>query len=62
MNAPTLTHYLVVLYLAASSFIVTPAGQALIHQYPYLAGVATTLSFLGALYHVPSGASPNEQK
>jgi hypothetical protein len=59
MNAPTLTHYLVVIYLAVSGFISSPAGIALLHQYPYLAGVATTLSFLGALYHVPV---PNGQK
>ena len=62
MNAPTLTHYLVALYTALSGFAVSPAGVALIHQYPYLAGVVSTLGFLGALYHIPSGAVPNGQK
>jgi hypothetical protein len=62
MNAPTLTHYLVVAYTILSGFAASPQGLQLIHQYPYLAGVASTLAFLGALYHVPSGAIPNDQK
>ncbi len=62
MNAPTVTHYLVVLYTAISGFAASPAGIALIHQYPYLAGVFSTLGFMAALYHIPSGTVPNGQK
>ena len=62
MNAPTVTHYLVVAYTILSGFAASPQGIQLIHTYPYLAGVASTLGFLGALYHIPSGTVPNGQK
>jgi hypothetical protein len=46
-------HVLAVAGAAVAAFTMSPAGQALIHQYPILAPVAGALGFLIAFYHAP---------
>lgn len=48
------THVLAAIGLGIVGFIVSPAGQALIRQYPIISGVATGVAALAAVYHVPT--------
>jgi hypothetical protein len=50
-TAKKVTHYVAVGFVAVAGFAVSDAGQALIHQYPKLSGIAALLGVLGALYH-----------
>jgi hypothetical protein len=47
------THVIAVAVLAAAGFFMTPAGQALVHQYPYIEPLASGLAVVAALYHNP---------
>lgn len=49
-----ITHIFAVIGTAIAGFILTPAGQALIHQYPLLAAVIAALGVAG-IYHNPKG-------
>ena len=51
-----LTHFLAAALAAIAAFALTPAGQALIAQYPHLAVVGGLLSTLSALYRDPNAA------
>lgn len=51
------THVLAVILGGAVAFAASPAGQALVHQYPILSGVLGVVSVLGAVYHNPMTAS-----
>ena len=48
-----ITYILGAVLSAGAAFAVTPAGQALIHQYPILSGVVSIIGILGALFHTP---------
>ena len=47
------THIAAVAVIAAGAFALSPAGQALVAQYPKLATVSAVLVFLTSLYHQP---------
>jgi hypothetical protein len=49
----TVTHWFAVGAVAVVGFIASPAGQAVVHQYPILSGVAGVIGVLSALYHSP---------
>ena len=38
---------------AVAAFMVTPAGQALVHQYPIVSGISGVILALAAVYHEP---------
>jgi hypothetical protein len=48
-----ITHWAAGAFVAVVGFAVSPAGQAIVAQYPKLSAVATLLGLLGALYHSP---------
>lgn len=52
-----LTHVIAVGIAAIAGFLVTPAGQALIRQYPVLVPVATGIGVIAALYRTPRQTS-----
>ena len=47
------THWLAVGLAVVTGFAVSPAGQALVRQYPKASGLFGFLAALGALYHTP---------
>lgn len=49
-----ITHVFAVVGVAIMGFIATPAGQAIVAQYPVLTGIAGAISVLGAVYHKPT--------
>lgn len=49
----SVTHVFAVLVAALAAFAVSPAGQALVKQYPYLSGLAGVVIALSAVYHSP---------
>lgn len=49
-------HLIAVAGAAVVAFSVSPAGQALVHQYPVLAPVVGALGFLTAFYHSPKAS------
>jgi hypothetical protein len=51
------THLLAALLASVAAFALTPAGQALIAQYPHLAVVGGLLGTLSALYKDPNAAT-----
>ena len=51
-----ITHVLAVAASAVVVFVVSPAGQALIHQYPILSGIAGVIGALVSVYHDPNSA------
>jgi hypothetical protein len=53
MKLKTITHVFAVVLAAVVTFAVSPAGQALVKQYPKIAGVFGILVALGAVYHEP---------
>jgi hypothetical protein len=57
MKTKTITYYLAVVIAAIAAFAVTPAGQALIAQYPKLSIVFAIIGALGALFHNPKAAA-----
>lgn len=52
-----LTHVIAVGIAAIAGFLATPAGQALIRQYPVLVPVATGIGVIAALYRTPRQTS-----
>jgi hypothetical protein len=48
----TITHFLALAAAAVGLFFLTPAGKALLMQYPVLASLMALLTVLG-LYHNP---------
>lgn len=51
------THLLAALLASVAAFALTPAGQALIAQYPHLAVVGGLLGTLSALYKDPNATT-----
>lgn len=51
-----ITHWVAAGLTVVAGFAVSPAGQAVIAQYPKLAGVTGLLSVLAALYHDPKAS------
>ena len=49
-----LTHWLALGAAAVGGFLVTPAGQAILHQYPVVSSVVGTVSVIAALYKNPT--------
>lgn len=47
------THWLAVGIAAAAAFAISPAGQALVAQYPKLSGLVAVIAAIGALYRTP---------
>lgn len=48
-----ITHVFAFVGAAAMGFIATPAGQALVHQYPIISAVTGMAGALIAVYHAP---------
>jgi len=55
-NASAITHVAAVFLASAAAFAASPAGQALVSQYPKLSALAGAILALAALYHVPKAA------
>jgi hypothetical protein len=53
MKLKTITHVFAAILAGAVAFAVSPAGQALVRQYPKLAAVVGIITALGAVYHDP---------
>jgi hypothetical protein len=51
------THIIAIIGAGVTAFVLTPAGQALIHQYPKLAPIAGAIATLFAVYHNPKSAA-----
>jgi hypothetical protein len=47
------THYLALLAASITAFLLTPAGQALLLQYPKLASLIAGATWIAALYRNP---------
>ncbi|HLV96897.1 MAG TPA: hypothetical protein VKS44_17015 [Candidatus Acidoferrales bacterium] len=47
------THAFAAALAAAAAFVITPAGKALLGQYPVLSAAAAGILALAALYHDP---------
>ncbi len=52
-NYKNITHILAGALAIVAGFVVTPAGQAIIKQYPWSSGLAGVILALAAVYHVP---------
>ena len=52
-----ITHVCALALAAAAAFFVSPAGQAIVHQYPVLSGVSAVVLALATLYHNPARTS-----
>jgi len=48
-----ITHVFAVIAAAAAGFIATPAGKALLGQYPVLSAAGAAILAVAALYHNP---------
>lgn len=55
------THFIGAGILAVLAFVATPAGQALITQYPKLSVFVTLLGMIAALYKNPTKGAKNEK-
>lgn len=53
-NVSAITHVLAVAFSAAVVFVMSPAGQALVKQYPKLSVASGILLAIAAVYHVPT--------
>lgn len=51
------THLIAVGIVAVDVFAHTNAGEALIHQYPWLTGISAAIGVLAALYRRPQKAN-----
>lgn len=47
------THVFAAVLASAAAFVITPAGKALIGQYPLLSAAAAGILALAAVYHNP---------
>jgi hypothetical protein len=52
-SVKAVTHVVAAILAAGAAFLVTPAGQALVHQYPKLSVVSGLVFTLASLYHDP---------
>jgi hypothetical protein len=52
------THVFAVVLTGAAGFLATPAGRAVVGQYPVLSAAAAGVLALAALYHNPVAQSP----
>jgi hypothetical protein len=50
------TYAIAVGVAAIAAFFVTPAGQALVHQYPVLVPIAAGFGVLATLFHDPKAS------
>ena len=50
----SITHVLAVIAAAAAGFLASPAGHAVVAQYPVLAPVAAGIAIVASLYHNPT--------
>lgn len=57
MNYKNLTHYFAIAVVAIAGFAISPAGQAVVSQYPKLSGIFAGVIALAALYHQPKVAA-----
>jgi hypothetical protein len=57
VNFKTVTHYIALGVAALAGFAVTPAGQALVTQYPKLSMLFAAVGAIAALYHNPTKAT-----
>lgn len=48
-----ITHVFAVVLAAATTFIASPAGQSLVHQYPVLSPVVMGIVAIAGVYHTP---------
>ena len=48
-----ITHIFAVIASGVMIFVATPAGQAVIHQYPVISAVLGAIGALTAVYHSP---------
>ncbi|HUJ33273.1 MAG TPA: hypothetical protein VLY23_18470 [Candidatus Acidoferrum sp.] len=48
-----LTHVLAVAAVAVVGFVVSPAGQAVVKQYPWASAISGAILAVAAIYHVP---------
>jgi hypothetical protein len=53
----TITHIYAAVAVAVGGFLLTPAGVAILHQYPRLASLLALAAALG-VYHNPVKAAP----
>lgn len=56
-QAKKVTHLAAVAIIAIAGFLETPAGKALVSQYPHLAPIASGIGVLVALYSNPTKGS-----
>jgi len=49
----TITHVFAFIGAAVWAFLATPAGQAVLHQYPILSAIIGALGTVGLVYHNP---------
>ncbi len=55
MKISAWTHWLAGAVAAVSAFLASPAGTALLHQYPKLVPIVLGLSAIGLTYRNPGG-------
>jgi hypothetical protein len=48
------THVLALVGVAIVTFVASPAGQAVVHQYPWLSGIVGAIGTLVLVYHKPT--------
>jgi hypothetical protein len=53
MDFKKITHVYAVIVVAAAAFFMSPAGIAVLAQYPKLVPVVTGIAGLAAVYHTP---------
>lgn len=56
-SSKTVTHVIAAVLATGAAFLVSPAGQALLKQYPKLSVVSGLVLTLASLYHDPTGVS-----
>ena len=49
-----ITHIFAAVIFTATAFATTPAGQALLHQYPIASAVAAGITTIAGIYHQPA--------
>jgi hypothetical protein len=53
MNFKTITHVYAGVVVAIAAFFMSPAGMAVLAQYPKLVPIVTGIAGLAAIYHTP---------
>jgi hypothetical protein len=57
MNFKTITHVYAVAVVAVAGFFMTPAGIAVLAQYPKLVPIVTGIAGIAAVYHTPKAGA-----